>query len=74
MKEMLSGVPEAGSRKPEAGSYAPITLLIDERLDGVHLGYDKIESFLAPYGSTRALAVARSLDEKVEKLMRDAAG
>jgi uncharacterized protein (DUF302 family) len=67
MKEMLSGV-------PEAGSYAPITLLIDERLDGVHLGYDKIESFLAPYGSTRALAVARSLDEKVEKLMRDAAG
>jgi len=59
---------------PEAGSYAPITLLIDERADGVHLGYDKMESFLAPYGSVRALAVARSLDEKVEKLMRDAAG
>jgi uncharacterized protein (DUF302 family) len=67
MKEMVKHV-------PEAGSYAPITLLIDERSDGVHLGYDKMESFLAPYGNTRALAVARSLDEKVEKLMRDVAG
>lgn len=67
MKEMVKDV-------PEAGSYAPITLLIDERPDGVHLGYDKMESFLAPYGSVRALAVARSLDEKVEKLMRYAAG
>ena len=52
----------------------PITLLIDERSDGVHLGYDKVESLLAPYGSVNALAVARSLDEKIEKLMRDAAG
>lgn len=67
MKEMVKEV-------PEAGSYAPITLLVDERADGVHLGYDKMESFLAPYGSTNALAVARSLDEKVEKLMREAAG
>src|SRR5215471_19121888 len=67
MKEMVKHV-------PEAGSYAPITLLIDERSDGVHLGYDKVESFLAPYGSANALAVARNLDEKIEKLMRDAAG
>jgi uncharacterized protein (DUF302 family) len=67
MKEMVRDV-------PEAGSYAPITLLIDERSDGVHLGYDKVESLLAPYGSVNALAVARSLDEKIEKLMRDAAG
>ena len=67
MKEMVKDV-------PEAGSYAPITLLLDERPDGVHLGYDKMESFLAPYGSVKALDVARTLDEKVEKLMRDAAG
>ena len=67
MKEMVRDV-------PEAGSYAPITLLIDERSDGVHLGYDKVESLLAPYGSVNALAVARSLDEKIERLMRDAAG
>jgi uncharacterized protein (DUF302 family) len=67
MKEMVRDV-------PEAGSYAPITLLIDERSDGVHLGYDKVESLLAPYGSAKALSVARSLDQKVEKLMADAAG
>jgi uncharacterized protein (DUF302 family) len=67
MKEMVKHV-------PEAGSYAPITLLIDERSDGVHLGYDKVESFLGPYGNANALTVARSLDDKIEKLMRDAAG
>jgi len=67
MKEMVKEV-------PEAGSYAPVTLLVDERSDGVHLGYDKMESFLAPYGNLSVLAVARRLDEKVEKLMRDAAG
>jgi len=67
MKEMVKDV-------PEAGSYAPITLLVDERSDGVHLGYDKMESFLAPYGSVKALDVARNLDEKVEKLMHAAAG
>jgi len=67
MKEMIREV-------PEAGSYAPITLLVDERPDGVHLGYDKMESFLVPYGNVKSLAVARDLDEKVEKLMRDAAG
>ncbi len=54
-------------------SYAPITVLVDERPDGVHLGYDKMASFLAPYGNAVALAVARELDAKIEKLMRDAA-
>jgi uncharacterized protein (DUF302 family) len=67
MKEMVKEV-------SEAASYAPITLLVDERSDGVHLGYDRMESLLVPYGSANALAVARSLDEKVERLMRDAAG
>ena len=36
---------------PDAGSYAPVTILIDERPDGVHLSYDKMASFLSPYGS-----------------------
>jgi uncharacterized protein (DUF302 family) len=67
MKEMVKEV-------PEAASYAPITLLVDQRSDGVHLGYDKMASFLAPYGNEKALAVARDLDKKLEKLMRDAAG
>ena len=58
-------------RRPRA--YAPVTVLVDERSDGVHLGYDKMASLLAPYGNAEALAVARELDVKIEKLMRDAA-
>jgi uncharacterized protein (DUF302 family) len=67
MKEMARHV-------HDAGSYAPVTLLIDERPDGVHLTYDRMASFLAPYGSDEALKVARALDEKVEALLREAAG
>ncbi len=29
---------------PDAGSYAPVTVLIDERADGVHLTYDTMEA------------------------------
>ncbi|MET0879789.1 MAG: DUF302 domain-containing protein [Tardiphaga sp.] len=66
MKEMLRHV-------PDAGSYAPVTLLIDERADGVHLSYDLMESYLLPYGSAEALAVARHLDSKITGLLREAA-
>jgi uncharacterized protein (DUF302 family) len=44
MKEMAKHV-------PDAGSYAPVTILLDERSDGVHLTYDKMASLLAPYGN-----------------------
>src|SRR5207249_974456 len=27
---------------PDAGSYAPVTILVDERKDGVHLSYDRM--------------------------------
>src|ERR1700691_4272166 len=54
---------------PDAGSYAPVTILIDERPDGVHLSYDRMESLLAPYGNADALKVARHLDAEVEKLL-----
>jgi uncharacterized protein (DUF302 family) len=54
---------------PDAGSYAPVTILIDEREDGVHLSYDRMASFLAPYGNLEALKVARDLDSKVEILL-----
>lgn len=37
---------------PDAGSYAPVTILIDERPDGVHLSYDRMVSFLASYGNS----------------------
>jgi hypothetical protein len=66
MKEMARHV-------PDAGSYAPVTVLVDERADGVHLPYDRMGSLLAPYENPDALAVARSLDMKVEDLLRRAA-
>jgi uncharacterized protein (DUF302 family) len=66
MKEMAKHV-------PDAGSYAPVTVLVDERADGVHLSYDKMTSLLAPYGNAAATAVARDLDSKVEHLLRESA-
>src|SRR5262249_47144224 len=67
MKEMAQHV-------PDAGSYAPVTVLIDERMDGVHLSYDRMASLLAPYENRDALEVARNLDTKVEDLLRRSAG
>src|SRR5215467_15193969 len=64
MKEMAKHV-------PDAGAYAPVTILVDERPDGVHISYDKMASFLAPYGNSDALTVARDLDSKVEKLLQE---
>src|SRR5579863_6322072 len=66
MKEMVKHV-------PDAGSYAPVTVLIDERPDGVHLSYDLMASFLARYGNAQASAVAGQLDEKVLALLTAAA-
>jgi hypothetical protein len=66
MKEMARTV-------PDAASYAPVTILIDERADGVHLSYDSMASLIAPYESDEALVVARALDAKVEGLIEAAA-
>jgi len=41
--------------------------------DGVHLSYDRMATFLAPYGNRDALEVARNLDKKIEDLLRQAA-
>jgi len=65
---------EMAKHVPDAGSYAPVTVLVDERADGVHLSYDRMASFLAPYSNSEALKVARDLDEKVEALLSAAAG
>src|SRR5437868_6633730 len=64
---------EMAKHVPDAGSYAPVTVLVDERADGVHLSYDRMASLLAPYGNNEALKVARDLDAKVEDLLRQAA-
>ena len=66
MKEMAKTV-------PDAAAYAPVTILVDERTDGVHLSYDSMASLLAPYGSQTALLVARDLDAKIEGLLENAA-
>ena len=66
MREMVKHV-------PDAGSYAPVTILIDEHSDGVHLSYDRMASFLAPYENAEVLSVARDLDAKVEGLLASAA-
>ena len=67
MREMVKHV-------PDAGSYAPVTILIDERSDGVHISYDRMASFLAPYENAEALSVARDLDAKVEGLLASTSG
>jgi len=66
MKEMVKHV-------PDAGSYAPVTILIEQRPDGVYTSYDRMASYLAPYGNSDALRVARDLDVKVEKILATAA-
>ena len=57
---------------PDAGAYAPVTVLIDQRPDGVHLCYDEMASFLSPYGNAEALRIARDLDAKVKRLLESA--
>jgi uncharacterized protein (DUF302 family) len=66
MKKMVEHV-------PDAGSYAPTTVLVDERADGVHLSYDTMASFLETYGNAEAMKVARELDAKMEALLTAAA-
>jgi hypothetical protein len=66
MKEMARHV-------ADAGSYAPVTTLVDERSDGVYLSYDTMVSLLSSYGNSDALAVARDLDSKIEALLRASA-
>jgi len=62
MKDMAKAV-------PDAAAYAPVTILVDERADGVHLSYDSLASLIAPYGSGSAEAVARDLDAQVLRLL-----
>jgi uncharacterized protein (DUF302 family) len=66
MKEMVKHV-------VDAGSYAPVTILVEERPDSVRISYDRMTSYLAPYGNSDALKVARELDAKVEKILTAAA-
>ncbi len=64
---------EMARTAPDAAAYAPVTILIDERTDGVHLSYDSMASLIAPYASQPALQVATNLDAKIEALLSTAA-
>ena len=64
---------EMARRVADAAAYAPITILVDERPDGVHLAFDSMASLLGPYGDDGAIAVARDLDAKVGALLEAAA-
>ena len=66
MKEMVKHV-------VDAGSYAPVTILIEECPDSVRISYDRMASYLAPDGNNDALKVARELDAKVERILIEAA-
>jgi uncharacterized protein (DUF302 family) len=66
MKRMVEHV-------PDAGSYAPVTILVHESQGKVHICYDTMESLLTSYCNEPALKVARELDSKVIRLLREAA-
>ena len=57
----------------DAGSYAPVTILLDERQDGVHISYDTMTSLIGSYENAEALQVAESLDNTVKTLVLKAA-
>jgi uncharacterized protein (DUF302 family) len=57
---------------PDAGSYAPVTILVYEREDGVHVSYDTMRSYLASSGNEKALQMAEELDAKVIRLLQEA--
>jgi len=60
---------EMATTVPDAAAYAPVTILVSERPDGVHLAYDSMASLLASYEDEEALKVARALDVKVKTLL-----
>jgi hypothetical protein len=60
---------------PDAGSYAPVTILIQEMPDGgTRVAYDSVASAIAPYNSPAATQVAEHLDAEVLNLLRLVSG
>ena len=57
----------------DVAAYAPLTILVDERPDGVHISYDSLASLIAPYRSESALKIAKDSDAKITKLLEAAA-
>jgi uncharacterized protein (DUF302 family) len=59
---------------PDAGSYAPVTILIQQTPGGTQVAYDSVASALAPYHDAAASQVARRLDGEVLGLLRQVTG
>jgi uncharacterized protein (DUF302 family) len=78
MLRIIAGNPVTMSKMTatvhDAGSYAPVTILVAERDAGVTLSYDRVASAIAPYAGQEASSVAEALDDAVLTLLRDAAG
>src|ERR1700728_1353815 len=57
----------------DAGSYAPVTILIEEMPGGgTRVAYDSVVSQIAPYHDADASKVAERLDAEVLDLLRQA--
>ena len=60
---------------PTAGSYAPVTILIQELPgSGTQVAYDTVASAIAPYADAAASQVAQRLDTEVLALLHHATG
>ena len=59
----------------DAGSYAPVTILVEELPDGrTRVAYDSVVSEIARYHDTAASQVAEHLDTEVLDLLRQVTG
>ena len=59
----------------DAGSYAPVTILIQELPDGrSRVAYDSVAGAIAPYHDAAASEIARRLDAEVLTLLRQVTG
>jgi hypothetical protein len=59
----------------DAGSYAPVTILIQQIPDGgTRMAYDTVASAIAPYHDAAASEVAQQLDTEVLDLLRQVTG
>ena len=59
----------------DAGSYAPVTILIQEMPGGgTQVAYDSVASAIAPYHDAAASEVAERLDAEVLELLRQVTG
>jgi hypothetical protein len=59
----------------DAGSYAPVTILVEERpVGGTRVAYDTVASAIGPYRDAAASQVAQRLDAEVLELLHQATG